>query len=394
MKGQSSAAIPAGAPEGAPELHFDSYVFDYSPIAEPIILTSGTETVMNDALDAGADGGTALRAMVETRNQELETDPAVREKVQGVWQASGVNGVQVTLGATALGHAWEGMIRDVAHYQRRARAGGDMTICTTPDELEAAAADGKVGILLGAQDCPIGTDMAKLDLLHDFGVRVMQLTFNTRNTIGDGCTERGDAGLSRFGLEVVARFNELGIIVDVSHSNNRTKLDAIETSERPMAITHSTCHEVAPHPRASTDEQLKLLAEHDGHFGVNVVPFFVVPGGGSAATLDMVADHIEHAAGILGVERVGIATDWGLWPPDFPDRLKAAGHRKLVVKTGRFSAKDVPKFDDKTYVEGFEKWEYWSNITAKLLERFSEQEVRGLVGGNWLGFMRRFEEGS
>jgi len=210
-----------------------------------------------------------------------------------------------------------------------------------------------------------------------------------RNALGDGCTERGSGGLSRLGVDAVKRFNELGIIVDVSHSGHQTTLDAIEFSERPIAISHCTCAAIAEHPRAKTDDQLQALAERDGYFGVNIVPFFLVPGGGTA-TIDMLADHIEHAAGILGIENVGVATDWGIWPSDFPQRLKDASHQKLVVKTGRFSKKEVPQFDDSIYVKGFETWEAWSNITAKLLERFSEEQVKGLIGGNWLAFMRRF----
>lgn len=389
MASASSGTIPKGAPKGAPQLHFDSYVFDYSPLAEPIIMSPAMEAAMNEALDQGLDGGAALRAMADTRNRELEIDPPLRERVRATWEASGVNGVQVTLGGMSLGHDWDGTIRDIAHYRRRCAAGSDMALCTTADELEAAAADGKVGILLGTQDCPIGTDLTKLDLLYDAGVRVMQLTFNVRNALGDGCTERGNGGLSRLGVEAVKRFNELGIVVDVSHSGYQTTLDAIEFSERPIAITHSTCHALAEHPRGKTDDQLQALAERNGYFGVNVVPFFLVPGGGTA-TLDMLADHLEHAAGILGVENVGVATDWGLWPGDFPQRLKDAGHKKLVVKTGRFSKKEVPQFDDSIYVKDFETWESWSNITAKLLERFSEEQVKGLIGGNWLAFMRRF----
>jgi membrane dipeptidase len=382
-----SRAVPDSTPDGAPRLHFETYVFDYSPLGEPIVMTPATEAAMTAALESGKGPAAALRAIAATRNRELETDASVRERVRGVWRASGVNGVQVTLGGLGLAHTWDDALRDIAHYQRRVRAGGDMAICTSADELLAAAADDNVGLLFGLQDsAQIGADLSRLDWLYDAGVRVIQLTFNVRNLVGDGCTEREQSGLSRFGLDVVRRLNELGIIVDTSHSGYKTTLDAIEHSERPIAITHSSCMAIAEHPRAKTDDQLQALADRDGFFGVDAVPFFIAPG--RKASVDIVVDHVEHAAGILGIDRVGIGTDWGAWSPDFPAAMKQATRQKLALGTG-FSEKDVPDWDN-TVVEHFESWQAWPNITAALLRRgLTEDEVRGLVGGNWVAFMRR-----
>ena len=390
MAKASQRGIPEGAPEGAPELHFESYVFDYSPLGEPIIMSPAMEEAMNTTLDSGKDATAALRAMVTTRNHEMRTDPAVHEQVRSVWRASGVNGVQITLGGTYMEHAFNSQIADIAHWNERCLAGGDMAICRTADELEAAKAEDKIGIVLGTQDCSIIDDLSKLDVMAGLGVKVIQLTFNTRNFLADGCTERNAAGLSKFGIEAVKRMNDLGILVDTSHSSFATSNDAIEFSEVPPVITHATCYEVAPHPRAKTDETLQALGEKEGYIGINLVPFFLVPGGGKA-NLDMLADHIEHAAKLSGVERVGVGTDWALWTPDFPARMKGGAHQKVVQKAGKFDKKDVPNFQDEdlTVVTGFEKWEYWSNITAKLLERFSPDEVKGLIGGNWLAYMRR-----
>jgi membrane dipeptidase len=386
----TSRTIPDGAPDGAPLLHFESYVFDFSPLGEPIIMTPRAERAMVEALERGGGPEAGLRAIAQTRNRELETDPSVREQVLRAWRASGVNGVQVTLGGLGLAHTWDDVLRDIAHYHRRVRAGGDMAICVTAGELLAAAAHDKVGLLFGLQDAaPIGDDLGRLDLLYDAGVRVLQLTFNLRNLVGDGCVEREQAGLSRFGVEVVKRLNELGIIVDVSHSGSKTTLDAIEHSERPIAITHSSCMAVAEHPRAKTDEQLRALAERDGYLGINAVPFFIAAPG-EQATVDTVADHVEHAVGILGVERVGIGTDWAVWSPDYPRAIQQKTREKLALGNG-FNEAQIPPWGDGTIVGGFESWESWPNITAALLDRgFSDDEVKGLIGGNWLAFMRRF----
>ncbi len=370
------------------DLHYDSFVFDYLPL-EPFVMSPAMQAAMESKLEDSTDPGVVLRAMADRRNVELERDPAVRDKVGKAWRVSGVNGFQCTLGAYDLAHKWDGLLRDAAHWRRRAAAGGDMEVCTTACELLQAHSENKVGVLFGTQDCAqIGDDLDRLTWCYDAGVRVMQLTYNTRNLIGEGCMEPTQAGLSRFGIQVVKRMNELGIIVDVAHCGSGTTIDAIRHSERPIAITHSSCAAIVPHPRAKTDEQLHMLAERDGYLGIDTVPFFIAPKG-HACTLDTLADHIEHAVKILGPQRVGIGTDWGAWTPDFPVELKAATHRKLALGHGA-TKREIPDFTDEIKVVGFGQWEDWPNITIKLVERgFDDVLIRGLLGGNWISFLQR-----
>lgn len=367
-------------------LHDDAYVFDFSPLGEPFVTTPAVATAMHGALARHEPISRIIRSMLDARLGELSTDQAVRDTVRGVWRASGVNGVQVTLAGLAFNSSdWDATLRDAAYWHRRTRAADDLVICTTADELIAAKDRDQVGLVLGTQDSTqIGTEIERLDLLYDLGVRVMQLTFNVRNLIGDGCTEREQAGLSKYGLRVLARLNELGIVPDVSHSGYRTTLDAIEHSQQPIAITHASCASVAPHPRAKTDDQLKALRDRDGYFGVLTVPFFIAPQGD--ASVDILADHVAHAAEIVGVERVGIGTDWGGWSPDFPTEIQQMA-RDSLASLG-FSQSELPPFG--AQVAGLDAWESWPTITATLQRRgFSNDEVRGIVGSNWLAFLRR-----
>lgn len=376
--------VPAGVLQ---RVHHDNFVFDFSPLGEPFIMTPDFTAVMHRELAAGAPIPQILRRMLDARIQELETQAPVREEVRRVWRASGVNGVQVTLGGLALSPSdWDSTLRDAAYWQRRVRAGGDMAICDSAEDLRRAQAEGKVGIVLGMQDITqLGKDIGKLDMLRDFGTRVIQLTFNTRNFLGDGCTEREQSGLSKFGIEMVHRMNALGIIVDVSHSGYHTTLDAIHHSRRPVAITHSSCQVVAAHPRAKSDEQLRALRDAQGYLGILCCPFFIKPGGG--ATLDDMLDHIEHAVSVVGVDKVGIGTDWGGWSPDYPKEISALAQEKLA---SHGFAKGELDFGD--IIPEFDAWTSWSCITAGLLARgFAEAEVRGLIGGNWLDFMARHD---
>lgn len=367
-------------------VHTDAFVFDFSPLGEPFVMTSRHRATLERLIGEKHAIPTILRRLLNDRLLELASSAESREHVARVWKDSGVNAVQVTLGGIELSPSdWEAVVRDAAHWVGRARASEDMQICTTADELTETFRARKVGLLLGLQDAaPIGKDLERINTLYNFGVRVVQLTFNTRNFLGDGCTERDQSKLSKFGVEVVRRFNELGIIVDVSHSGYLTTLDAIEISERPVAITHSSCQAVAAHPRAKSDEQLRALRDRDGYFGVLVVPFFVAPGGG--ANLEGIVRHVAHAANIVGIERVGIATDWGGWSPDFPREIQQLARAQLA--SHGFSQSEMPAFGE--IIPEFAAWEQWPNLTQGLLAHgFSDEEVSGLIGGNWLKYMRR-----
>lgn len=127
----------------------------------------------------------------------------------------------------------------------------------------------RVGIVLGFQDTtPYGQDLTTMDVFHQIGVRVVQLTYNLRNLVGDGCLEPGNAGLSRFGHKVVERLNELGTVVDLSHCGKRTTAEGIRASKAPVGITHTGCNAVARHPRSKDDEELRTMAERGGVVGI------------------------------------------------------------------------------------------------------------------------------
>jgi membrane dipeptidase len=364
----------------ARQLHGESFVFDFSPHAEPFLLTSRQREVMLQSLERGQSLRSTLSAMANARIRELEKDSSARSEIQEVWKRSGVNGVQVTLGAMELAlDEWEGVVADLARCYARARI-GYMSVCTTAEELESSQRNGTVGLLLGLQDSlPIGKDLDRVETLYSAGVRVIQLTYNTRNLVGDGCTEREQGGLSRFGIELVRRLNDLGMIIDVSHSGYGTTMDAISVSERPIAFTHIVCRDVYDHARGKTDEQLRALAESDGYAGIAAVPHFLRKGGGQSVE-DMM-EHLEHAASI-----VGIATDWGFWSTDFPAEL----HVPALEEFGRLGFRPEDELKMGTALGAFINWTDWPELTRGLVSRgFSDEEIKGFLGLNWLNFMRR-----
>ncbi len=180
-----------------------------------------------------------------------------------------------------------------------------------PADLGRARQESKIGIILGMQDANHLRCIDDVDAFYRMGQRVTQLTYNAENQLGDGCLVSRDRGLSAFGLEVVARMNALGMAIDVSHCGQRTSLDAIAASTKPVLITHSNCRALAPNvPRCKSDEVIRAAARSGGILGITTVRNFVRAAGPS--TIEDVLDHFDHAVRLVGVEHVGIGSDFDL----------------------------------------------------------------------------------
>jgi membrane dipeptidase len=192
------------------------------------------------------------------------------------------------------------------------------------DDIAAAKRAGKIGFMLGFQyTTPLeGNGLDRFDTFRNLGVRIMQLTYNVRSLFGDGCMEPNNGELSNLGRAAVAKMNEIGIAIDLSHSGKRTTSEAIALSKKPVLITHSGCNAVYAHPRNKDDEDMRALANKGGYFGVYLMPYLtpspVVP------TRADVTKHLTHALNVCGEDHVGIGTDGSIEGRDLtPADLKA-----------------------------------------------------------------------
>lgn len=175
-------------------------------------------------------------------------------------------------------------------------------------DIARAKRDVKIGVIPGFQDTAFfEEDVGRIETFRQLGVRIMQITYNNRNTLGDGCLEPGNAGLSRAGIGVVHKMNDLGIAVDLSHGGYRTTAEAIAISSKPVLISHAGCAAVYPHPRNKPDEILKSLADRGGYFGVYLMPYLVASP--TVPTRQHVLDHLIHAINVCGADHVGIGSD-------------------------------------------------------------------------------------
>ena len=174
-------------------------------------------------------------------------------------------------------------------------------------DLERVKTLGRIGILIGQQNSSHFRSVDDVDRFYRLGQRVSQLTYDP-NRIGGGSSNPRDGGLTEYGAQIVDRMNNVGMAIDVSHCADRTTLDAIASSRKPVLVTHSNCRTLVPNSaRCKTDEAIKKMASKGGVLGVTMIRLFLQPQG--PATIEDVLDHIGHVAGLVGVEHVGIGTD-------------------------------------------------------------------------------------
>ena len=234
---------------------------------------------------------------------------------------------------------------------------------------------GKVGVLIGVQNSDHFERPDDVDLFHGLGQRVSQLTYNARNRIGNGATERVDGGISDFGVSIVERMNRVGMAVDVSHSGDRTTLDACEVSGRPVLFTHSNSRVLSGgHPRTKTDEAIRAMAATGGAMGITGVRMFVKDS--EPTTVEHFLDHIDHVRDLIGIEHVGIGSDVDLHGYDDLPALQNAALRA--------NYKGSYAFRDKIDIEGIDHPKRMFDVAEGLIRRgYTDDHIRAVLGGNF-----------
>jgi membrane dipeptidase len=202
------------------------------------------------------------------------------------------------------------------------------------------------------------------------------LTYNTRNLIGNGSTERRDEGISDFGVRIIERMNTVGMAVDVSHCGDRTTLDAFELSKKPVLITHSNCRTLAPgHPRCKTDDAIKAVGKAGSVMGITGVRMFVK--NEEPTTIEDALNHYDHVRKLIGPEHLGVGSDIDLdgyddMPPELNKQLRA-GYK------GSYG------FREKIDIEGIDHPKRMFDLTEGLIRRkYSDAEIDGILGGNFI----------
>ncbi|MGI9104218.1 MAG: dipeptidase [Terriglobales bacterium] len=244
-------------------------------------------------------------------------------------------------------------------------------------DIARAKREGKMGIILGFQYTgPFEEDLSRLELFHGLGVRIIQMSYNLRSLLGDGCLEPANAGLSTRGREAVARMNELGIAVDLSHCGQQTTADGIAVSKKPVLITHSGCNGVFRHPRNKDDREMRALVDRGGVMGVYFMPYLCASP--KVPTADDVLQHIAYALKVCGEDHVGIGTDNSVEAVVLNDEQRkqfeemvAARKKAGISAPGEDRMPFVPELNGpdklRKVAEGLAKRGYGSSVIAKVL---------------------------
>ena len=252
----------------------------------------------------------------------------------------------------------------------------------TVDDIMRAKREGRVGVILGFQNAsPVENDLARFAILKQLGVGIIQATYHERNLLGSGCYERRDDGLSNFGLDAVREMNRVGILIDLSHVGETTTLETIEHSDKPVAVTHANAKSYYDVPRNKADEALKLLAERGGVVGATAITSFLRTR--EASTLEDYVDAIDHMVELIGIDHVGVGTDF---TQDQPQQFwRYIGSQQGTKYPATFTDPAVNFNEVQLYPIGLETPDEMPNLATALLQRgYGADDIAKILGGNWL----------
>ena len=378
------------------ELHTDALVFESYGFAP-----RGTvyHDVLIDATEAGASPDELSEMRENMSMTSAATHPEQRAEVEEAWEASGVTAVFQNAGQE--GQTPRVMIKRLAHFTYAADLlRGLMIRATCPDDVVAAKEQGKHcyymmtnGVPLPQQWISVEAELELIRIFFQLGVRMMHLTYNRRNMIGDGCGERANAGLSEFGRAVVAEMNRVGVIADVAHSGRQTSLEAAQVSEKPVVASHSGCVALHNHFRSKPDEVIRAIADTGGYIGIAAIPGFL----GGSGDINAFLDHIDYVVKTFGADYVAIGMDVAYSLPhkeaegrEFPPRTPGRQPWRSLWPDMDWNGPEWRKPEQTLSLA----WTNWPLFTVGMVQRgHSDDVIRKILGGNVLRVARAAWDG-
>ncbi len=291
------------------------------------------------------------------------------------FKSSGINVFHIAIG-TGGPDAWQGTYDFIAGWNGLL-AGTDQYFIRIDSvgDFDRIKASGKTGILLGVQNSEHFRTTEDVAKFYAMGQRVSQLTYNSRNMIGNGSTERRDEGISDFGVAIIEKMNAVGMAVDVSHCGDKTSMDAFEISKKPVLITHSNVRALTSgHPRCKPDEVIRKVGQTGSVMGITGVRMFVKAS--EPTTLDDLLNHFDYVAKLIGIEHVGVGSDIDLdgyddMPPEINKQLRA-GYK------GSYGFREKIDIDEVAHPKRM------YDLTEGLIKRkYTDDQILGVLGGNF-----------
>ena len=361
------------------ELHQNSYVFDaygFSPTG------GGKCPRVAELLRANASRNEITRALENFRQNLSFDDPEIRSLLKAAWDFAGVD-CNFQNSGTEGNDPVELLFRLSNYTAASDRVKDVYERAVFPGELDAIRQRGHRAVYMTTNGVPLpdnkisaAESLNLISVFFNLGVRMMHLTYNRRNLIGDGCAELSDAGLSSFGRDVIAEMNRTGVLIDVAHSGQRTSYEAAKASTSPMVASHTVASALSTHYRGKNDEVIQAIKETGGFVGVCAIPGFLQ----NSMDINAFLDHIEYIARKFGVDHVAIGSDSGIHLADIElPGLSFPEYRPIWEQF--WTPPGVPVASEEK--EWSVNWLNWPIYTVGLVKRgFSDDEIRKIIGGN------------
>ena len=373
------------------DLHRSSLVIDsyaFSPRA------AIDNAILAKLMNSGANEQEIVDASEDMSMTRYVTDEAERDEYLNAWSASGVTCIVQNSGEE--GNDPLRLLKRLSRFtyvtdhlrEQVSKAATAEQILATKQSNKHCLCMTTNGVPLVQQWVSAVDEMRYMRPFYELGVRMMHLTYNRRNPIGDGCGEANDAGLSDFGRQVVAHLNRTGIIADCAHSGLKTSLDAAKTSSKPMVASHSCVAALNQHIRAKTDEVIKAIADTGGVIGICCIGHFL----GGSQDIAVFLNHVDYVVKRFGVDHVAIGTDIAyasrLKPNDakLPARGPQRDRWEQLWPAGSRSAPLNPR------AFASMAWTNWPLFTVGLVQKgYSDVDIQKIIGGNMLRVIRANE---
>lgn len=344
-------------------------------------------TLIVNALGGLENPNLALRRPYKGPSEEIAIDFDARTIADA--KASGLTAVNVTLGYVAGPmEPYEYTVRTIAAWDEILRRHPrELIKVERAADLLRARDEGRIGVFYGFQNAvQVGSKPERIDTFAGLGVRVIQLTYNPANTLGDGSMAPENRGLTQLGREVVARLNANRVMVDLSHSGERTCLEAVAASKAPISINHTGCRALMDLPRNKTDAELRGVAERGGFVGIYFMPYLNPTGHATAA--DVIA-HIEHALKVCGEDHVGFGTDGTVTPIDDLDAYASYLAAEIADRAGRGIGAKGERSDTYPFVADLRGVDQFRKLERLLRRRgHPARRIEKIMGCNFLAFAR------
>ena len=372
------------------ELHANSLVFESYGFAPRAAIDGDA---FRAAIEAGASDTELADLREEMSMTRWATNAAERKEFLEAFRAAGVTCIFQNAGEE--GNDPLRLIKRLARFTYSTDLMREEIFkAVKPDDIVAAKKQGKLCLYFTANGVPlrqqwnsVRDELGFIRIFHQLGIRMMHVTYNRRNPLGDGCGEPNDGGLSDFGRAAIEEMNRVGVIVDVAHSGWRTSLEAAKASKKPMVASHTTAAALHRHIRGKPDEVIRAICDTGGLVGVCCIPRFL----GGAGDIAVFLNHMEYLVKKFGAEHVAIGTDVA-----YSSRNDEAERKKIPKRTEGRSAGARwehlwPADTGKPASHAAESlaWTNWPLFTVGMVQRgFKEDDIRKILGENVLRVAR------